>query len=156
MTTPLEQKILSQLRSAQLTSNMSDDHLSLLASIAQELDFTADEIIYEKGRIGQAIYLIESGQVVIETHIPDQGRLVLNTLGPGHFFGWSSIFPKEAKMAWTRSIEPTTVLAFSASALKEAMQEDPRFEYALMQRASIDMTARILDRRQQLADMLNK
>jgi CRP-like cAMP-binding protein len=154
MTTPLEQKILSQLRSAQLTSNMSSDHLMVLTSIAQEMDFTADEIIYEKGRIGQAIYLIESGQVAIETHIPNQGRLVLNTLGPGHFFGWSSIFPNESKMAWTRSTEPTTVLAFAAEPLLKAMQEDPRLEYALMRRASIDMTDRILARRQQLADTI--
>ena len=112
------------------------------------------EIIYCRGDMGKAVYLIEEGQVVIETDVPGQGPVTLNILGPGQFFGWSSLFPPERKMASTRALKPTRAIALNASQLRAACQVDHNLEYAIVRRAGRDMVDRIKATRQQLADML--
>ena len=154
MTSQFELKVLTMLRSATLMEGMETRHLKKLAAIASEITFEKDEIIYQKGEEGKAVYLIESGQVVIETLIPGQGKIIISTLGPGQFFGWSSLFPEERKMAWTRATEASQVITFDADKLREAWQTDHNLEYAIVRRAGRDMTNRIRITRQQLAGML--
>ena len=155
MTSKFQLRVLTELRAAELMQGMESDHLKKMAAMAAELEFAADQIIYQKGAAGKAIYLIVSGRVVIETNVPYQGRIVMNTLGPGHFFGWSALFPAERKMAWTRALEATRVYAFNAVQLHDAFQADHTLEYALVRRAGRAMTDRIKDTRQQLTQMLH-
>ena len=154
MTSKTELKALTLLRSAQLTHDMKSEHLRKLASFAQEVEFQKDEIIYQKGSAGKAVFLIETGQVVIETNVPGHGNVVMNTLGPGQFFGWSSLFPSERKMAWTRAVERTHAIAINSAQLRSAWQGDHELEYAIVRRAGRDMSGRIQSTRQELIDLL--
>jgi len=154
MSTKIELKALTMLRSAELTHDMETKHLKELAAIATEVNFAKDQIIYQKGSKGQALYLIEEGEVVIETDVPGQGLIVMNRLRPGQFFGWSSLFPFERKMGWTRAVRPTWVIAFNADRLRALWHTDHELEYAIVRRAGRDMANRIRATRQQLADIL--
>lgn len=154
MTSKTEYKALKMLRSVELTSDMDTDHLHKLASLAKEVEFLEGEIIYCRGDMGKAVYLIEEGQVVIETDVPGQGPVILNILGPGQFFGWSSLFPPERKMASTRALQPTRAIAINAGQLRAAWQVDHYLENAIILRAGRDMVNRIKGMRRQLAAML--
>jgi CRP-like cAMP-binding protein len=156
MTSKFELRVLTQLRAAELMKGMESDHLKKMATMATEVEFAKDEIIYQKGVAGKAIYLIVSGQVVIETNVPNQGQIVMNTLEPGQFFGWSALFPAERKMAWTRALTPTRVFAFDAAQLRNAFQADHNLEYAIVRRAGRAMTDRIRATRQQLTEMMEE
>jgi CRP-like cAMP-binding protein len=154
MATKIELKALTMLRSAELTHDLETRHLRELAAIATEVKFAKDQIIYEKGSKGQALYLIEAGEVVIETDVPGQDLIVMNRLGPGQFFGWSSLFPFERKMGWTRAVKPTWVIAFNADRLRALWHTDHELEYAIVRRAGRDMANRIKATRQQLTGIL--
>ena len=80
--------------------------------------------------------------------------MVMNRLGPGQFFGWSSLFPLERKLGWTRAIQPTQVIAFNADRLRSIWRADHELEYAIVRRAGRDMANRIKATRQQLAEVL--
>jgi CRP-like cAMP-binding protein len=118
------------------------------------VSFDEGEVIYEKGATGRALYLLLEGEVIIEADVPGRGRFVMNRLGPGQFFGWSSLFPPEHKMGWTRAVKPTRAIAFNARQLRAAWRADHGLEYAMIRCASKDMTDRIRAARQQLVDML--
>jgi len=150
MTSKVELKALTMLRSAELTRDMETQHLRKLASMVSEVEFPEGEVIYQKGDMGQAVYLIEEGQVVVEMAVPGQGQVTINTFGPGQFFGWSSLFPSERKMAWTRAVKPTRAIAINANRLKAACQFDHNLEYAIVRRAARAMAARILANRRGL------
>ena len=152
--TKIEFKALRMFRSVELMRNMETEHLHKLASLAREVRFLEGEIIYCRGNIGKAIYLIEEGQVTKETDVPGQGSVTLNTLGPGQFFGWSSLFPSERKMFLTRAVKPTRAIAIDTNRLRAAWQRDYYLEYAIIRRAGKDIVNRIKAARQQLADML--
>jgi CRP-like cAMP-binding protein len=150
MTSKIELQALMMLRTVDLTHDMDTKHLRRLASMASEVEFSEGEIIYHKGDTGRAVYLIEEGQVITEMNVPGQGQVTINTFGPGQFFGWSSLFPTERKMAWTRAVRPTRVIAFNASQLRAACRIDHNFEYAIVRRAAKAIGDRIKANRQQL------
>jgi CRP-like cAMP-binding protein len=151
MTFITKSKAVKLLQSAELTCDMEIRHLRKLASIASEVEFSEGEIIYRKGDVGQALYLIEEGQVVVEMTVPGQGQVIINTFGPDQFFGWSSLFPSERKMALTRVVKPTRAVAINASKLRAACQFDHNLEYAIVRRATRAMIDRIKAHRQQWA-----
>lgn len=153
MTSRTELKALTLLRSAPLTADMETKHLKKLASLAREVQFSADEIIYRKGDLGRALYLIEEGEVFIEAEVVGQDYVPTDRLGPGEFFGWSSLFPPARKLGQTRSAKPTRALAFYAEGVRLAMQADHNLEYGLIRRAGQAMIDRIKEMRQQLAEL---
>ena len=154
MATKTELKALTMLRSIELTRDMETKHLRKLASIAQEITFRPNEIIYRQGNKGRGLYLIQEGEIVIEMDIPDQGHVILNVLGPGQFFGWSSLFPLERKMAWTRAIQPTYALLFDARLVRDACRLDHTLEFAIVRRAGRSMVDRIKTIRHHLVRMI--
>lgn len=154
MTTQTELKALTVLRSVELTHDLDTKHLKKLATMAREVEFAADEIIYRQGEIGKAIYLIESGEVVIEIDVPGQGYVTTLTVGPNQLFGWSALFPSERKQARARATKPTQVIAINVDQLRTAWQKDHELEYAIIRRASRVMADRIRATRQQLANLL--
>ena len=155
MTSKTELKVLTVLRAAELMRGMKTEQLKKLAALGQEVEFQKDDVIYHRGALGQAIYLILSGEVAIETDVPGQARVTLNVLGPGRFFGWSSLFPAERKMFLTRATRTTRAIAFNADRLHQLWQTDHELEYALIRRAGQSMADRIKATRQQLADLFN-
>ena len=155
MTDKTELRVLTTLRSLELTRDMETKHLKKLALLAREVTFQEGETIYAKGNLGQALYLILDGEIVIETDVPNYGRVVMNRLGAGQFFGWSSLFPPEQKMAYTTATKPTRVFAFNASQLGAAFETNHNLEYAIVRCAGKDMADRIRTSRQQLNDMIS-
>jgi CRP-like cAMP-binding protein len=132
---------------------METKHLKKLASLAREVELAPNEIVYRKGDLGRALYLIEEGEVAIEAEVAGQGYVPTDRLGPGEFFGWSSLFPPARKMGQTRVLKPTRVMTFYAEGVRIAMQADHNLEYALVRRAGQAMIDRIKVMRQQLADL---
>ena len=121
MTSQTILKVLRVFRSASLTRNLNTDVLHKLAAMSSELAFKEDQIIYRAGDIGESIYIVESGQVVIERDVPDHAPVTIHTLGPGQSFGWSSIYPHERWSATARAAKPTRVIAIKADRIRKSL-----------------------------------
>jgi CRP-like cAMP-binding protein len=156
MTSQFELKVLTLLRSVDLMRDIDTEKLKKLAAIAIEVVFEPDQVIYRRGDTGQAVYLIEEGEVVIEMDVPGYGLMVMNTLEPGDFFGWSSLFPSERKMAWTRSTKFTRAIAFDAAELRAACRADHELEYGIVRRAAESTAQRIQANRKSLIDLMKE
>jgi CRP-like cAMP-binding protein len=126
-------------------------HVKKLAALATEVKFAKDQIIYREGDLGDAIYFIEDGQVVIEMNVRDLIEPVtMYTVGPGELFGWSALFPPRRKQARARAVVPTQVIAINAAHLREAFRADQGLENALIQRVTEVLADRMSATRLQL------
>ena len=151
MTTQAELRMLTALRGMKALEGMRTPHLKKLAALATPLKFAKDQIIYHAGVLGDAIYFIEAGEVVIEMGLPDRADPVkMYTVGPGQLFGWSALFPARRKQARARAVMPTYVIAVGAAKLREAFQFDQSLENDLIQRVNDVVAERLAATRQQL------
>lgn len=131
MTSQTELRILTVLRSMEPLHGLDSQHLKKLASIAVEQEFPEGEIIYKEGDLGEAIYLIQVGEVVIEMEVPEIGRTTVLVVGPGQLFGWSSLFPSRPKAARARVAKPMRAIVIEAGKLRHLFQSDHALEFAI-------------------------
>jgi len=151
MTTQNELKLLTTLRGINALQGMESAHLKKLAAMAAEVTFAKDQIIYREGDLGEAIYFIEDGQVVIEMSVPDSPPVMMYPVSPGQLFGWSALFPPRRKQARARAVVLTHVIAINAARLREAFKADQSLENAMIQRVNEVIADRLAVTRQQLA-----
>jgi CRP-like cAMP-binding protein len=151
MTTQSELKILTVLRSMEVLHGLEASHVKKLASIAREMQFPEGEIIYRPGDIGQAIYLIQTGQVIIEMEVVGYGQVTVYTVEPGQLFGWSALFPPRRKSAQARVAKPTWAIVIPADQLLDLFHRDHNLEFAFTKRITETVVERMKATRLQLA-----
>ena len=72
---------------------MSRDHLAVLAEAASDVTFPARQRLFEDGGSATRFWLLQSGHVALDLHVPGQGRMKIDTIGMGELLGWSWLFP---------------------------------------------------------------
>ncbi len=152
MTTQTELRMLTVLRSMKALHGMETVHVKKLAALATEVTFATDQIIYREGDLGEAIYFIEEGQVIIEMSVPESSKpVMMYTVEPGQLFGWSALFPPRRKQARARAVVPTRVIAIRAAQLRAAFQADQSLQNAMIERVTEVIADRLSATRGQLA-----
>jgi len=122
---------------------MSHDQLGLLAEAASDVTFPARHRLFEDGGNATRFWLIQSGHVSLDLHVPGEGPVVIDTIGMGELLGWSWLFPP---FKWAfGAVAATTVEAFEfdAPAVREACVADPGLGYELNQRITRVLAKRL-------------
>ena len=135
---------------------LENDLLEIIASCAEDVHYEAGQMIYREGDLADQTHLLRYGKVAIEIFAPQQGSLIIQTLGPGDVLGWSWLFPPFRRRFDARAIEPTKAIALDGTFLRERAEEDPRLGYALLKRFSRVVLERMQATRLQLLDVYGK
>lgn len=154
MTTKQELHVLTTLRTMPFTQGMDSHQIKKLASLAVEVKFAPDEVIFREGDEAKAIYLIEEGQIALESHVAGRGLVTMLLLGPGELLGWSSLFPPRRKTSNARATQPTWAIAIDTEKLQEACQTDHQMETVIIRRVADVIAERLKATRQHLLDNL--
>jgi CRP/FNR family transcriptional regulator, cyclic AMP receptor protein len=132
---------------------LTPPQIEVLADAAMEEEFDAGETIITEGDPANRFYLILAGKVLLESETPGHGRIPIQTLGAGDDLGWSWLFPPYYMRLSARAIEPTKVIFFYATRLREKCDGDPVFGYELMKRAAGTMLKHLNLSRQELVKL---
>jgi CRP-like cAMP-binding protein len=102
---------LARLREIPLFEELRAGELKIVDNLLHERDYVKDEIIFDEGEEGQAIYLIFNGKVLICR----QGRPIdgaIAELNAGQFFGELALLDDAPRMAQVRAAENCTLAVF--------------------------------------------
>jgi len=147
-----KETLLAVLRRHPFVEEFQPEHIELLTSIAKEVEFARDQVIFHEGDECHEFYLIVAGRVALEIEAPDHTFRV-QTLTAGDELGWSAILMGRGKHFQARALERTAALGFDGGALLEACRADPSFGFALMYRMLGVVSERLQGTRLQLLDM---
>jgi CRP-like cAMP-binding protein len=99
---------LEQLRALSLFSTLSPRELKTVDALLHQRNFLKDEVIFDQGEEGQALYIIESGKVLIcRQGQPSGGRIA--ELVPGRLFGELALLDNSPRVAQARAAENCTL-----------------------------------------------
>jgi CRP/FNR family cyclic AMP-dependent transcriptional regulator len=129
---------------------MSRDHLAVLAGTARDITFPARYRLFEDGGSAARFWLIQSGHVALDLHIPGQGRMKIDTLGMGELLGWSWLFPPYRWAFGAVAAHRVEAFEFDARAVRACCQADPVLGYDLTQRLAQVLAKRLQATRVQL------
>lgn len=132
---------------------ISPRHIRLLADCAMRSQFTAGQVIFQKGETANRFYLIERGRVALESSAGDE-VVRIDEVGPGDLLGWSWIFPPYVWHFDARALEPTTAIFLYGTMLREYCELDPALGYELFKRMSEVMMRRLQAARVRLSEAM--
>ena len=100
-----------RLHALSLFVNLTPRELKIVDGLLHERKYVKDEVIFDKGDEGQAIYIIIDGSVSIWPQgKPAEGHII--ELGPGTFFGDLALLDNSVRSAQARAAANTTAAVF--------------------------------------------
>src|SRR5262245_45307479 len=99
---------LEHLRRVRVLRALHDDVLDKFARIAHEEQYTSDQVVFEEGEEGDAMFLVLDGVAVVQKVLEGTAREYkdLAVLEAGAVFGEMALFDRERRSATIRAREP--------------------------------------------------
>jgi CRP/FNR family transcriptional regulator, cyclic AMP receptor protein len=138
---------------AQLFSGLAPQHLETIAGCASTARFAEDEHLFREGGSADTFYVIRSGSVALETHVPGRRPARVLTLHEDDVLGWSWLFPPYRWQFDAQALEPVRAVAFDGTCLRTKCTNDHTLGYELMRRFAQVMVSRLQATRLQLLDV---
>jgi CRP/FNR family transcriptional regulator, cyclic AMP receptor protein len=120
---------------------MADCHLAKLATLCGHVAMPARQRLFDEGATADRFWLIDAGQVTLDTTVPGQGRLVIGTLGRGDVVGLGWLLPPYQWRIGAVTTQPMQAFEFDARAVRAACDEDPALGFELSRRV-LDLLVR--------------
>ena len=116
---PLIERVMI-LKGSQLFRSFPGSDLAGIASLAQDVYFETDDVVFEQGDVGDAFYMVVRGAVRIM-----RGSHELALLGPREGFGEMAILDQETRSATVTAAEPTTLLKIDRDSFDRLVEQNP-------------------------------
>ena len=102
------------LQKSPLFEMVSPAELELAAEMSRPRRFAAGEMVFEEGDLGDALFVIASGEVEVLRKNDAGEQKVLQVLAPPEFFGEMSLIDKEYRSASVRAKVDSVLLQLTA------------------------------------------
>ena len=141
------------LREHPFLEGLDAEHIKLLVGCASNVVFKSGEFIIREGEEADAFYFIRHGRVLIETHVPQKGPIMIRSREAGEILGWSWLVPPYRWHFDARAVELTRAIALDGKCLREKCEEDHDLGYEVMRRFVVIIAQRLEETRLQLLDV---
>ncbi|MFF9560594.1 Crp/Fnr family transcriptional regulator [Streptomyces albus] len=106
-------------------------HRGWLLGFAHEVTLPAEARIFDEGGAADRFWILHSGVVALDVHIPGRGPVVVETIGDGELLGWSWLFAPYRWHLGARTRGPVRAMEFDAARVRAAMEDSPAGGLAL-------------------------
>lgn len=113
---------------------MPEERIAVLAAHARTIKVPARTRLFEEGGTADRFWLIQAGQVVLDTVVPGDGRVIIETLGRRDVVGLSWLFPPFRWRFGAVTTQPVQAIEIDAKAIRAACGQDPAFGYEMSSR----------------------
>lgn len=120
--------LVALLKSSEVFADLDDADYQLLSEKAKDRQFMADEIIFLEGDVGGALYLVESGDVSIEsTTESEEGyeTVIYVIRGTGDVIGEFALFDELTRSATARTVTPAKIWRLRGQDVMDCLEESP-------------------------------
>jgi CRP/FNR family cyclic AMP-dependent transcriptional regulator len=108
--------------------------------------------LFEDGGSAANFWLIRSGSVALDLHIPGDGPVIVESLGMGDALGWSWLLPPHVWTLGAVTVQPTEAFQFDGPAVRAMCDADPELGFQLTRRFLSVAAERLLATRTRLLD----
>lgn len=136
-----------------LLEGLTPAQLEAVAAISHGVSFPSGQRIIEEGRPAERCWLIRSGQVALQTPLPNDTASTVQTLGRGDVLGWSWLL---APYRWRFdgvATTPVAAIELDAVRLRELAAHDCSLGYLIALRLAETLADRLHGTRARLIDV---
>lgn len=135
---------LHRLKNSVLFSSLTPLELKIVDGLMHERRYLSDEIIFDEGEEGQALYVIMSGRVAIRRAAPN-GYQIVTDLEPGSIFGDLALLDNTPRNAQARALDNCELAVFFRADFMGLMETDAVIGYKISLALARLMSQRLRD-----------
>jgi CRP-like cAMP-binding protein len=124
------------LRRIPLFESCSSRELGVLAATADEIDLPEGRTLTREGLTGREFVVLAEGIADVES-----GGELVNTLGPGDFFGEISLVTGQPRTATVTTRSPARLVVFTAPAFRALLARAPRIRRRVVAAAALRLSS---------------
>lgn len=125
--------IVQSLQQVPLFQELNNRHLGKLAQRFVERHYATGKEIVTQGEGGEGFFVLVSGKAEAVRVRSDGERVVVNTFGPGGFFGEMALLDAGLRTATVTALEPTSCLVLRREDFVGTLQEDGEMAVIVLQ-----------------------
>lgn len=131
------------LNKVHIFSHLSDDDLSLVASICHSEKLNAGELVVAQNSTGNDVYIVEDGSIEVFVTVDDVDRPIV-FLGHGQLFGEMALLDHGYRSASGRAGHEGCLLARINNAdFTQLCEDHPMIGYSVMKHFAIDLAFKL-------------
>ena len=138
-------EIMEILGKTSLFEGLNEEQLKRIASIAEQREYSFGETIFEEGAPGDALYIVEEGEVkIVKKDIRKEKDRTLIILGGGKFFGEMAFFDQAPRSAGAVAIASTTLWRITVEKFTTTLaEEDPEILIKVLRNVNKALSQRL-------------
>lgn len=121
------------LREIPIFLGFTDEDLENLLSGSKEKHYRKHDVIMQKGEHTDSLHVILEGRIQVYLANEDGKEIILNTQGPGEYFGELALLGNSPRTASVRAVEDTTTLTISKAVFLQFLGDPPEIAQTLIQ-----------------------
>ncbi|MFL5997984.1 MAG: Crp/Fnr family transcriptional regulator [Streptomyces sp.] len=129
------------------------EHRDRLMRFAREVSFSQGTRLFEEGGRADRFWIIRTGTVALDTHVPGRRAAVIETLGHNELVGWSWLFAPHTWHLGAEATSPVRAYEFDATSIRSLCQEDPALGQSVTQWVGDILARRLRSARTRLLDL---
>jgi CRP/FNR family cyclic AMP-dependent transcriptional regulator len=133
---------LQRLKDSSLFATLAPLELKIVDGLMHERRYLAEEIVFDEGEEGQALYLVMSGRVLISRELSG-GTEVVAELSPGAFFGDLALLDNTPRNAQARALDNCELAVFFRADFMGLMETDAVIGYKMSLALARHIAARL-------------
>jgi CRP-like cAMP-binding protein len=124
-----------------------------LAGIATDQVFAARSVIFREGARCPDVFIVQTGNVALDMHVPGRGAVRILTVGEGELLGWSALLGDGHMSATATALDDTRLVAISGVKLRKLCESNHDVGWHVMQQMAQALSQRLVATRLQLLDL---
>lgn len=134
-------------------ADLDPQYIALVTGCASNVRFTPGTYIFKEGQEANQFYLLRAGKIALETLMPTNGAIRVETLEEGDVLGWSWLVPPYVCNFHARALQETRAIALDGKCLRGKCEENHDLGYEFLKRFAQIMVRRLHATRFQLLDV---
>ncbi|MFB6614289.1 Crp/Fnr family transcriptional regulator [Streptomyces sp. NPDC085524] len=122
---------MSTPSSTRIATALPADHRSRLMEQAREVAFAEGARLFREGGHADRFWIVRSGTVMLDVHVPGRRAAVIENLGAGQLVGCSWLFKPYTWRLGAEAVTPVRAYEFDAERVRLLMDADPQFGSAV-------------------------
>ncbi|MFI9645857.1 Crp/Fnr family transcriptional regulator [Streptomyces sp. NPDC052040] len=106
-------------------------HRERLMQIAEQVSFPEGTRLFEEGRHADRFWIVRTGTVALDLHVPGRRAAVIESLGHGELIGWSWHFTPHVWQLGAEATTPVRAWEFDAVTVRAMCDADSEFGRAI-------------------------
>ena len=116
---------MENLNQVSIFKDLNDKEMAILAQSMSEKKIPANTPIYVEKMIGEALYVVKAGSILIMRDISGTGDKQLATMKQGDFFGELALIDPAPRLVSAKTAEDSVLLILEADNFRKLTEKEP-------------------------------